>query len=241
MLSLAFYFSGSFAQALHLLNQLIAPDSPLDKKQINGLEELTGYARLELLRQDYWDGLKLERPEDIELELKKRNWKPSSLEAFHLYLSNGLASDWLNLHSLDDSNVLVRAASRNDQVRIFRECVDTDMCIGSHIEAVRGFEYLFIPFGEIRSVEMGPLKRWIRASVQYRDGSWVEMRVPLMHRDSMLDGAPGVKEVVETVLRPSGEEPNWKQAFGQKQYRSSSGMMVGLAEISTLEMEITNP
>lgn len=241
MLSLAFYFSGSFAEALQLFDQLTSPDSPLEKKQKNALIELAGFARLERLRQDYWDGLKLDRPQSIQQELTKRDWDPSSREAFHLYMSNGRAADWLSSYSPQNSSVLARMTSRNNQVQVLRECVDADMSIGSYLEAVRGSEYVFVPLEEIQTVELGPVKRWIRAGVEYRDGSWVEMYMPLMYRDSMQDEAHGVREGVETVLMPLPGLPDWKQAFGQKQFRSSSGITMGLAEVSMLEIETLSP
>jgi tetratricopeptide (TPR) repeat protein len=59
LLALCLYFTGQFREALHLFGQLIEPGSSLEPVHTMKLKELAHYARLESLRLDYWERLKV--------------------------------------------------------------------------------------------------------------------------------------------------------------------------------------
>jgi len=104
---------------------------------------------------------------------------------------------------------------------------------------VKDSSYTFIPLSQIKAVEMGALKRWIKAQVQYRDNSRESVQIPLLYMNSMSDPARGVQEGLETVLRPVDGLPGWERAFGQKQFRSA-GNKIGLAEIASIEISLSS-
>lgn len=237
MLSLSLYFTGAFREAQHLFKQLLSPGIPMERKKVEGLRELDVYAQLECLRLDYWDGLILNDPMKAERELNKRNWKPDSMQAFHLFLANGRGAEWMEKYHRDAARVNARVTDRNNQVRILKDCSDADMAIGAHLEAVQGSSYQFVPLSTIKTIEMGRLKRWIKAQVLYQNDSRETVYIPLVYLHSMGDPARGVQEGLETVLRPIEGLAGWVRAFGQKQLRSPAAK-IGLAEVAVIDISL---
>ena len=237
MLSLSLYFVGAFNEAVTLFDQLASLDSVLEAKQLQGMRELNRYAKLECIRLEYWAKLKLHNSENIEKEIKKRKLDSASLESFHLYAVNERAQEWVEKHSLQTAAIQACITDRRGNIRIFDDFRDVDMTIGVHLEAVVGSIYQFIPLSQIKRVKFGELKRWIKAEIQLIDGSTCAADVPLVYRDSMGEQARGVQEGVETILRPLEGFSSFARAFGQKQFRSSSGK-IGLSEIATVEFSL---
>ncbi len=236
MLSVALYFSGSFREANHLFRQLTGPGSPLEPQKVAGLLELSSYAKFELLRQDYWQQLGGLNPKKINRELKRRGCEPVSIEAFHLHLTNGAASEWLGHHGEIQPAPTVRVTTRASEILILKGCRDADDSIGTHIEAIRQSAYVFVPLQSMRIVEMGSLKRWTPAQVELADGQRETLILPLIYRDSMTQSAHGVPEGIETITQPLEGCADLRRAFGQKQLRSDTGQ-IGWGRILRLEIE----
>jgi len=236
MLSVALYFCGSFREADHLFRQLTGPGSPLDPQKIAGLQELSSYAKCEILRQDYWQGLGGLSPKKIARELKKRGWEPASIEAFHLHLANGVASEWLGRYGIIQPGPTIRVTTRASEILILKGCRDADDSIGTHIEAIRQSAYVFLALRSVRIVEMGSLKRWTPAQVELADGRRETLTLPLIYRESMTQSAHGVPEGIETITQPLKGCTDLQRAFGQKQLRSETGQ-IGWSRILRLEIE----
>lgn len=235
MLSLSLYFTGAFHDALHLFRQLTTAGSGLDHEKIARLRELSRYAEFECLRLNYWQGLKLKDGGMVEKELRKRPLDQSSIYAFHLFLANGRASEWRKKFGSKTPEVSAQITTRTNRIQLFSSLADADESIGPHLEVIQGFSYQFIPFSDLKAIEMGPIKRWLQAQVEFKDNTRQTVNVPLTYRDSMSDTAAGVQEGLETVFRPVVEMPEWVQPFGQKQFRSAGGGRIGLAEILRIE------
>ncbi|TKJ39777.1 hypothetical protein CEE37_10900 [candidate division LCP-89 bacterium B3_LCP] len=235
MLSLALYFNGSFPEAFTLFNQLLQNESLKSNKQADNIRELSVYAYFECLRMDYWQQFELQSSEVIETAIKERGWDPSSLQAFHLYFHNGKASDWIDRHSRGKGRVTAEITTRNGDVKILKDCVDSDMSIGAHLEGVQDSQYSLIPFAQIKSIVFGKLGRWIGAEVVYQDDTVTKIFVPLLYRESALNSDAGVREGVDTVLRPLAEDENCTRAFGQKQFRADIDV-IGISEIESMQI-----
>jgi protein involved in temperature-dependent protein secretion len=235
MLSIALYFSGSFREADHLLRQLMGPGSPLEPQKAAGLQELSSYAKCEILRQDYWQRLSGVSPKKIARELKRRGWEPASIEAFHLHLTNGAASEWLGRCGETQPGPTVRVTTRASEILILKGCRDADDSIGTDIEAIRQSAYVFLALRSMRIVEMGSLKRWTPAQVELADGRRETLTLPMIYRDSMTQSAHGVPEGIETITQPLEGCADLRRAFGQKQLRSDTGQ-IGWSRILRLEI-----
>ena len=235
MLAITLYFSGAFAEALHMFKQLTAPGTPLAPQQVVGLRELSGYAQYELLRLKYWENLHIADPRKISKELGRRGLKVSSLEAFHLYLANGKGAEWLQKYRIPAGKVDLRVTTRANQIMILRDGRDADDTIGAHLEAVQGARYIFIPLNRIKTLELGSIKRWMPVQVEYQDLSRETVMLPLTYRNSISQKARGVQEGAETITVPIEGAQDSLQAFGQKQFRSETGR-IGLAQIMRMEI-----
>ncbi len=234
LLSLALYFSGAFADAVSLFDQLLTPTSPLDSKQLKGMRELRDYAHKELLRQTYWEQLQLKNSAKISRELQKRHWSENSLFALHLHLANDKSPEWLENHELPGVPVDARILTRTNKTKILPRLADVDQAVGFHLEAIRGTVYQFIPFSEISALEYGPVKRWMEAQIEYQDGSRATVSTPLTYVHSMLESGRGIQEGIEALLKPLPGLTQFNRAFGQKQFRSVAEK-ISLAEILRLE------
>lgn len=223
--SLSLYFSGAYHEALQLFAQLLNVREALEAKQVQGLQELSLYALWECKRNEYWEGLKCNNPKNLEKELKKRHQNPASLKAFHLFYINGEMQKWIQEYKYAGVSVDVRFTDRNGNIRLYRNCSDADSTIGTHLEAVVGSAYTFIPMADIQIVKVGPLKRWIKAEIIYRNGESEMVQVPLLYRDSSQESARGVREGSETIIKPMEGLSEYVRAFGQKQFRSGEQVM----------------
>jgi hypothetical protein len=235
LLSLSYYFSGSFREAKHLFKQLLVPGNPLEPQVVSGLTELSRYANYECQRLDYWEGLKLPSADRIQKEINRRGLKHESLEAFHIYYINKQLALWFEYSDFNFAKVRFRITDRQNQIRIFSNCRDADSTIGPHLEVIQDDQFQFIPFWQIKVLEIGELKRWITGQILYQDGSRSAVYLPLVYFNSMADPASGVQEGVETVLREITDFPNGYQAFGQKQLRSDD-QNIGLADVLSCEV-----
>jgi protein involved in temperature-dependent protein secretion len=189
-----------------------------------------------LLRLDYWQRLSQVGVRKIGKELKKRRLEPSSIEAFHLHLANGLATRWFEQNRESLAGPTVRVTTRANEVLILKGCRDADDSIGAHLEAIRNAAFVFLPLQDVRIIELGPLKRWMTAQAEFVDGARENLVVPLTYRDSMGQTARGVQEGVETITQPLGQSADLRQAFGQKRLQSETGQ-VAWSRILRLEIE----
>ena len=236
MLSVALYFSGSFREADYLFQQLTNPGSPLEPQKIAGLQELSNYAKHELLRLDYWYHLSRVGAKKLGKELKKRGWQPHSIEAFHLHLANGMEAQWLMQNKERLTGPTVRVTTRANEILLFKDCRDADDTVGVYLEAIRNSHFMFLPLQDLRIIELGTLKRWMTAQAEFADGTRETLILPLTYRDSMKQTARGVQEGVETITEPTEQGADLKQAFGQKLLRSETGQ-VAWSRILRIEIE----
>jgi tetratricopeptide (TPR) repeat protein len=234
LLALCLYFTGQYQAALHLFQQLTGPASPLEPAQIQKLTELAYFARLEILRLEYWRDLRLKDSRKIARELKKRKWEADSWGGFHLHLMNGQGASWLAKYDLHWHQAPARILNRSGQITLQSEFRDVDETISTNLEVVRENAYELIPFQDLSVIEFGTSKRWITAQLVYREGRRETVQTPLAYRDSMAQSAWGIQEGVETLLTPTEEMPALTRAYGQKQFRSVASH-IKISEIIRIE------